>query len=184
MMTLKEASVIQPHRPTDGTSIWSISNNEKNSGKERPSPNECKTRHYYITAVRTAVRSDCPFLNEMNPTTRQEERASDAQLPTHFAATATQTPKARTTPRNFNCTRITQIQFVLTNLTTKNGRSGLCLQGSFMKFIKPSDPHGAKLRCKISPLDVAIPSMARLSLNVRPWNHGTSQKKNACPLPT
>ena len=142
MMTLMEASVIQPHRPTDGTSIWSISNNEKNSGKERPSPNECKTRHYYITAVRTAVRSDCPFLNEMNPTTRQEERASDEQLPTHFAATATQTPKARTTPRNFNCTRITQIQFVLTNLTTKNGRSGLCLQGAFMKFRKPSDSHG------------------------------------------
>lgn len=46
----------------------------KNSSEERPSPNEYKPRDYCITAIRTAVRSDGPFLNEMNPTIRREER--------------------------------------------------------------------------------------------------------------
>lgn len=98
----------------------------KNSSEERPSPNEYKPRDYCITAIRTAVRFAGPFLNEMNPTIRQEERGVPGFPP--FGQT--------TSPASHYATIDTKpIKHIKTH---RDGRSGL--KGPSRGI------HGAKLR--------------------------------------
>lgn len=106
----------------------------KNSSEERPSPNEYKPRHYCITAIRTAVRSDGPFLNEMNPTIRREERGVPSCPFRHILPPLTPNPQNTGNSIEFPTTKITQIH----------------LFGSQGWSFRPQGPsrgiHGAKLR--------------------------------------
>ena len=105
----------------------------KNSGEERPSPNECKPRYYCITAIRTAVRSDGPFGKIV---------ACQAAPSVTFCHHWHQTHKTLTTPGNFQPPESHKSIFLAHKPHNRDGRSGLCPQGAFMKFRKPSDPHG------------------------------------------
>lgn len=78
-----------------------------------------------ITAIWTAVRSDGPFLNEMNPTIRREERGVPSlPLPSHFATTDTKPIKHIKTPRNFQPPESHKSMF----LAHRDGRSSLTLR--------------------------------------------------------